>query len=91
MSAFGRMSGYATSGKDAMGLGRWSWIVLDSGFKRTRFIMAYRSVKKSTTKHKGVTTEGFTVWEQQQRYFHKEEGMDDPHPIKLFDRHLLPS
>ena len=64
-------------------------MVLDSGFKRTRFITAYRPVKKSTTKRRGVTTEGFSVWEQQQRYFCEEEGMVDPHPIKLFDKHLF--
>ena len=89
MSVFGRMSGYATSGKDNTVLGRWSWMVIDSSYKRTRFITAYRPVKKGGTTRRGKTTEGVPVCEQQRRYFRKVIGMDDPHPIELFDKHLF--
>ena len=60
MSVFGRMSVYATSGKDNTGLGRWSWMVLDSSYKRTKFITAYRPVKKGSTTRQDKITEGFT-------------------------------
>ena len=40
MSMFGRMSSYTTSGKDNIGLGRWSWMAIDSRYKKTRFITA---------------------------------------------------
>ena len=65
MSVFGRMSGYATSGKVNTDLGQWSWMVLASGYKRMRFITAYRPVKKGSNTCRGKTTEGITVWEQQ--------------------------
>ena len=89
MSVFGRMSSYDTSGKDDTGLGRWSWMVIDSGYKKIRFITAYRPVKKRGTTRRGKTTEGVTVCEQQRQYFCEVVGMDDPHPIKLFDKHLF--
>ena len=91
MSVFGRMSSYTTSGKDDTGLGRWSRMAIDSGYKTTRFITAYRPVKKHGTTRNGKTTEGVIMCEQQRRYFCEVVGMDDPHPIKLFDKTCLPS
>ena len=68
MSVFGRMSSYITSGKDDTGLGRWLWMAIDSGYKKTRFITAYRPVKKHGT-CSGKTTKDVTVCEQHRRYF----------------------
>ena len=89
ISVFGCMSGYATSGKDYTGMGRWSWMVIDSGYKMTRFITAYRPVKKGDTTCRGKTTEGFTVCEQQWQYFCDVVSMDDPHPLELFVKYLF--
>ena len=89
MSAFRHIFGYARSGKDNTGLGQWSWMVLDSGYKRTRFITNYRPVKKGSTKRRGVTTQGVTVWEQQWWYFCEMKGMVDLYSIELFNKDLF--
>ena len=48
MSVFGSMSRNTTPGMDTTGLGRWSWMAIDSGFRKTRFITAYRPNDKKT-------------------------------------------
>ena len=63
MSVFGSMSRDTKSGKDATGLGRWSWMAIDSGCRKTRFITAYRPVNKRSPSKQRKTTEGVTVWE----------------------------
>ena len=45
MSVFRQMSGYATTEKGAKSLGRWLRIVVDSEYKKTRFVTAYILVK----------------------------------------------
>ena len=37
--------------------------MLHSGYRKIKFVTAYRPVKKSSAKRRGVLTEGFTVWE----------------------------
>ena len=64
-------------------------MVIDSGYKKTRFITAYRPVKKRDTTRRGKTTLGVTVCEQLRRHFCKVVGIDDPHQIELFYRHLF--
>ena len=89
MSVFGSMARDTTSGKDATGLGRWSWMAIDSGYRKTIFITAYRPVNKRSSSKRRKTTEGVTIWEQHRRYFWEVEGLEDPRPIELFDNHLF--
>ena len=64
-------------------------MAIDSGYRKTRFITAYRPVNKRGPSKQRKTTEGVTVWEQHRRYFREVEGLEDPRPIELFDNHLF--
>jgi hypothetical protein len=65
MMPMGRFSAKVVeSGVNPSGLGRWSWLKVGSGDKRTRIVMAYQlSGSKSTN------SAGTTVREQHKRYF----------------------
>ncbi len=61
--AFNTISSQVTStGVDTTGLGRWCWMLLGSGRKRTRIVMAYQPSNSGRSA-------GTTVKDQQARYF----------------------
>ncbi len=52
------------SGVDPSGLGRWCWLTVGSGNKKTRIVMAYQP-----SGSKSAYSAGTTVREQHERYF----------------------
>ena len=71
-----------TSGIDPTGLGRWSWIqVSGRNGLHIRIISAYRPCR--VTNSTGLTTN----WDQQLRYFRKNNQRDDP--LYHFDHDLF--
>ena len=67
MMAFGRIVGYATTGKDKTGLARWVWMVFDSGHKRTRVVTGYRPNDKSSLLDSMEISNA--VWRQHYDYY----------------------
>ena len=77
MVAMGRFTSYVLDvGCDYTGLGRWSWILVGSEEKKTRIMVAYQP---SALKNKN--TKGFTVFEQQERYFESHGDRWSPRTI----------
>jgi hypothetical protein len=65
MMAMGRFSAEVVeSGVDLYGLGRWCWLKVGSGDKKTRIVMAYQP-----SGSKSSNSAGTTVREQNERYF----------------------
>jgi hypothetical protein len=64
------------TGVDPYGLGRWCWLRVGSGDKKTRIVMAYqRSGSKSTY------SVGTTIPEQHERYFEARGDLQPAHTI----------
>ena len=77
MVSIGRFVSYGLDvGCDYTGLGRWSWILVGSEEKKTRIMVAYQP---SALKNKN--TKGFTVFEQQERYFESHGDRWSPRTI----------
>jgi hypothetical protein len=65
MMAMGRFSAEVVeTGVDHYGLGRWCWMRVGSGDKKTRIVMAYQPSGSSSSHSAGTT-----VREQHERYF----------------------
>jgi hypothetical protein len=65
MMAMGRFSAEVVeSGVDSYGLGRWCWLKVGSGKKKTRIVMAYQP-----SGSKSSNSAGTTVREQHEHYF----------------------
>ena len=80
MMTLGRLSTFVIdSGTDFTGLGRWTWILVGSGDKRTRIVVAYQPSKPTKT------SKGQTVFEQHQRYFQPRGDFRSPRTI-LFEQ-----
>ena len=86
MMAFGRLIGYATTGKDATGLAQWVWTHFDSGMKRTRVMTAYRLNDKWSELNNLVVSK--SNWRQHYDYY-RTKGILDPNPIQLFSDELF--
>ena len=72
-----------STGGDATGLGRWSWITFNGkNGVRTRVISAYVPCKSSNDKYK-------TVYNQHRRYFLRQGNTECPR--KLFQIHIVQS
>ena len=83
MVAIGRFASYVLDvGCDYTGLGRWSWILVISEEKKIRIVVAYQP---SASKNKN--SKGFTVFEQQERYF--ESHGDGRSPRTIFYKQLV--
>ena len=79
----GRFASYVLDmGCDYSGLGRWSWILVGSEEKKMRIVVAYQP---SASKNKN--SKGFTVFEQQERYF--ESHGDGRSPRTIFYEQLV--
>ena len=82
MAALGRLSASVIdTGQDHTGLGRWSWILVGHGTQRTRIVTAYQPCSPPKS------SKGFTVFEQQQRYFEPKGDLRSPRTI--FMEHLI--
>ena len=82
MATIGRMCTFVLdSGTDYTGLGRWSWQLLGKGNTKTRVVVAYNPCTP------GRDSKGFTVFEQQQRYF--ESIGDFRSPRTIFYKQLV--
>ena len=74
--ALGRLAGHVIDvGQDPTGLGRWCWILLGIGNKRTRVIATYQPSQKNKN------SKGHTVFEQHERYFEPRGDMRSPRTI----------
>jgi hypothetical protein len=69
------------TGVDSTGLGRWCWIRLGSGQRKTRIVMAYQP---SNSSHSSART---TVKDQQSRYFCAQG--DAPSPRTIFFEKMI--
>ena len=54
IATYGRWMTYATTGKDEMGLARWTWIVFDCETTVRQFVSAYRPKKPSSLNRIGI-------------------------------------
>jgi hypothetical protein len=63
------------TGVDSAGLGRWCWIRLGSGQRKTRIIMAYQPSNSSRS------SAGTTIKDQQSRYFCTQGDASSPRTI----------
>ena len=76
MMAMGRLSAEVVeTGADPYGLGRWCWMKVGSGEKKTQIVMIYQPSGTSTTNSAGTT-----VREQHERYF---EARGDLRPARI--------
>ena len=73
IATYGRAIGYGhvEVGKDDTGLGRWTWMTFSTDGTVRRFVSAYRLKVPSTLKSRGINWYGTRVYEQQYRYFKK--------------------
>jgi len=85
LMAFDRFSSFVNvreSGADARNLGRWCWLVVEGGGKRTRIVVAYQPSGEP-----GKDSAGFTAWDQHSRYF--ESQGDGRSPRTIFFEQLV--
>ena len=84
MMVFGRLSNFVTAkDKDYLGLGRWCYVQVGTGVKKTWLIVAYNPVKPSQAELKRQRRKKSKVWEQHSRYFRKRNDTRDPRYIWL--------
>ena len=76
-------------GKDETGLGRWVWMVFDTGTTRRRIVSAYQPSVPSTLKGRRINLKaGVKVYEQQHRYY-RTKNYHIKDPVHNFDTNLL--
>ena len=76
-------------GRDETGLGRWVWMVFDTGTTRRRIVSAYRPSVPSTLKGQRINLKaGVKVYEQQHRYY-RTKNYHIKDPVHNFDTNLL--